>query len=179
MAKITIKQHEFEIRPIRDSYDRRAQLFRNNIIETVSKIGVPEHQVDVELAINARMNAPGVAIWYLDGHRLQYSHKSFTKYAENLYVVSKVIELKVNELLAKVITKDEFFAEFTENNDVEKRRVEARILLGVDPQELDLEVITKKYKILAKQHHPDMDNGSTETFKKINNAFQILKRELQ
>ena len=43
----------------------------------------------------------------------------------------------------------------------------------------NLEDINKKYKVLAKDAHPDMSNGDTERFKAINHAHKILKRELE
>ena len=44
---------------------------------------------------------------------------------------------------------------------------------------MDMGLINKKYKVLAKEHHPDMPMGSTEKFKEINNAHKTLKRELE
>ncbi|MBI1968917.1 J domain-containing protein [Candidatus Woesearchaeota archaeon] len=56
-------------------------------------------------------------------------------------------------------------------------RKEAREILGIAPDVLDMNEIDKKYKELAKKYHPDMPGGDAEMFKKINNAHKILKRE--
>ena len=42
-----------------------------------------------------------------------------------------------------------------------------------------MDLINKKYKELAKEHHPDMPGGNTEKFKAINHAHKTLKRELE
>ena len=59
-----------------------------------------------------------------------------------------------------------------------QERKDARKLLGIDSDSLDLELVDKKYKELAKKVHPDTPTGDTEQFKMINRAHKILKREL-
>ena len=68
--------------------------------------------------------------------------------------------------------------EFREDSDVEEKRTEARGFLGLKENEDNLEVIDKKYKEMAKELHPDTQNGDTEKFKELNNAHKILRREL-
>ena len=177
MARITIKGHEFNEMIIRDSYDRRAQLFNNNIIESLRKIGVVEDDVDVSSQKVARLKGGASVSWYYDGNYMHDSYKNSNKFVENLYVVSKVIELEVKSLLNEEITFEEFSQHFSEDHDIAKKRIEAREILGVDEDCLDVELINKNYKNLARKHHPDM-GGDMETFKKINNAHKTLKREL-
>ncbi|PIN74147.1 molecular chaperone DnaJ [Candidatus Woesearchaeota archaeon CG10_big_fil_rev_8_21_14_0_10_45_16] len=177
MARITIKGHEFNQLVIRDSYDRRAQLFCNTIIETLRKIGISEDDVDVQLQKVARAKGSAAASWYFDGHYMYFGYKLADKFVENLYIVSKVIELEVKALLEERITMEEFTQHFSEDHDIEKRRKEARIILGVPEDCLDLDLINRNYKNLAKKCHPDA-GGDQELFKKINNAHKMLKREL-
>ena len=54
MPIINVKGHEFNVHPIRDSYDRRALQFKNNIIAVFRKIGLTEDDVEIELETNAR-----------------------------------------------------------------------------------------------------------------------------
>ena len=178
MATLTIKGHEFNAIVARDSYDRRALLYKNSIIAMLSKIGIVRDDVIIDLE-PAIKRAPASATWYGDGYRMYYSYKSASRYVDNLYVVYKVIELEVVDLLAGKKTFEEFLLAFAEKNDVEQMRKEAREILGVEPEVLDMNEIDKKYKELAKKYHPDMPGGDTEMFKKINNAHKILKRELR
>ena len=89
-----------------------------------------------------------------------------------------MIELEVAALLNGEKTEDEFFRGFTEEEDVEKRRKDARELLGVSEDCMDMDLINSQYKRLAKECHPDMEGGSTDKFKALNTAHKILKREL-
>lgn len=178
METIRIKGHEFRALLAKDSFGRRALQYKNKIITELRKIGIVSDDVIIDLEPMAIKNIPASATWYCDGYRMYYSYKSAKKYVDNLYVVYKVIELEVADLLYGKKTFDEFLLGFTEKEDVEHRRKEAREILGVAPDEFDLKQIDKNYKDLAKKYHPDMDDGDTEMFKKINNAHKILKREL-
>jgi len=179
MALITIKGHEFEAVVARDAFGRRAAQYKNNIIRTLGMIGLTADDVDIELEPIAIKNVLASATWFAEGYRMYYSYKAAGRFVDNLYVVSKVIELEVADLLAERKTFEEFLSAFTEKEDVEAARKEARELLGVGHDVLDLEHIDKKYKELAKKHHPDMPTGDNETFKRLNMAHKILRRELR
>ncbi len=179
MTTITIKGHEFEAVLAHDSFGRRAVQYKNKIINALSKIGLIADDTIIDLEPIAIKNVQASATWYTEGYRMYYSYQSAKKYVDNLYVVYKVIELEVADLLAGKKTFEEFLSNFTEEEDVEKMRKEARETLGIEPNVLDMDIIDKKYKDLAKKHHPDKDEGNIEIFKKINNAHKILKRELR
>ncbi|HIH11501.1 TPA: J domain-containing protein [Candidatus Woesearchaeota archaeon] len=179
MVTITVKGHELTAFTVKDSFNRRATLFRNNIIESLHKIGLNDDHVDVPMEPFAMKKAPASAVWFLQGRRFYYSYNMFNKFVENLYVVSKIIELEVNALLEGKKTMEQFIADFTEDRDVEEQRKEAREILGVSEDTKDMNVINKQYKILAKEFHPDMPQGNPEKFKAINNAHKTLKRELE
>ena len=62
--------------------------------------------------------------------------------------------------------------------------VDALEILQIDKHEINsltLEYLKKRYHKLALQNHPDK-NGNTiaskETFQKINEAYEVLKREI-
>ena len=179
MAAIKVKGHEFAALSIKDSFDRRALQYKNKITAALRKIGIKEDDVGIELEAVSVKSAPASASWYVWGHLLHYSYKSPKKYVENLYIVFKVIELEVNALLAGQKTQQEFISEFSEGDDFEDKRKEAREILAVAPDALDLNYIDSKYKDLAKKYHPDMPDGNTDKFKEINHAHKILRRELQ
>lgn len=176
---IKVKGYELNAVGIRDSFNRRAQKFKNNIISNLRTIGIPEDEVILELEPTAIKRIPASASWYVDGYHLHYSYMAGTKYVENLYVVSKVIELEVKSILAGEKTIGQFITDFTEEEEVAEDRKAARELLGVDPDSTDVELINKNYKQLAKDAHPDMSGGDTEKFKALNRAHKILKRELE
>jgi len=172
---ITVKGHE--LKPYaKEASLRRAVHFKNEIISTLKKLGVPEEATDIPLEPVVIKKLPASATWYFQHERLYFSYNKL-RFIDNIYVVCKVIELETQALLDGRKTAEEFKADFTEDEDVEKKRKEARKLLGVDENCKDLELITKKYKDLAKKHHPDI-GGNTDYFKSLNNAHKVLKREL-
>lgn len=178
MAKVTIKGNEFEAITIRDSFNRRAIQFQNNIIASLRKIGLTIDDIDIQLEPNGIKRAPAFVSWYFDKYHLYYSYSLMPRYVENLYVVSKVIDLAVTALIEEKMSVEEFVSEFAEEIDVAKKRKQARTVLGLEENTTDLKVIDKAYKDLAKKHHPDTENGNTEKFKEINNAHKVIKREL-
>lgn len=177
MVLVKIKGYEFNAINIRDSYTRRAQKFYNNIINNLKSVGIPEDDIIIDLE-PAIKKLPAKAKWYIDGYLLHYSYNGGTKYAENLFVVSKIIELEIKEIIAGKKTIQDFIYDFSENDEVEEERKEARKVLGVPEDSIDFELMTQNYKKMAKEAHPDMPKGSTERFKSLNRAHKILKREL-
>src|SRR3989344_2952202 len=137
MATINVKGNEFNAVITRDSHSRRALKYKNNIILVLSKIGVIKDDVIIDLEPVAIKNVLASATWYYEGYQMYYSYKSAKNYVDNLYIVYKVIELEVNKLLEGKKTFQEFLSEFTEKDDVEQMRKEAREILGVEPDVLD------------------------------------------
>ena len=178
MPQISIKGHKFNALVSLDSHNRRALKYKNNIISALSKIGVEKDDVVIDLEPVPIKEIIASVTWYYDGYKMYYSYKSAKKYVDNLYVVYKVIEFEVNDLVEGKINFQDFLSEFTEKDDVENMRKEAREILGVGPDVLDFSIIDKKFKELAKKYHPDLAGGDAEMFKKVNNAHKILKKEL-
>ena len=173
-----IKGHEFSVVIAKDSSDRRAVQYRNKILFTLKRIGLNEDYVDVPLERVAIKKIQASATWYLDGHKLHFSYQAAGRFVDNLFVISKVLELEIEELLTEKKTLNDFVSAFHEEGDIEKERKEAREILGLDPDMMDIKEIDKQYKKLAKECHPDTPNADTEKFKAINRAHKILKREL-
>ena len=179
MTNLKIKGHEFNAIIAKDSFHRRAVQYRNKIIDTLRMIVLTEDDAEIPVEPVAVKKSPASATWYFEGYHLHYSYQSSGRFVDNLYVVFKVIEFEVNALLNGGKTINDFISEFSEDNDVKKQREEAREVLGVSHDTTNLDLIDKKYKELAKQHHPDMPNGDINKFKVINRAHKILKRELE
>ncbi|MGB8215910.1 MAG: J domain-containing protein [Candidatus Methanoperedens sp.] len=175
---VTIKGHEIETVIFKNAHNRRAIQLKNNIVMLLRSIGINENDIDVPVENVAIKKAKASATWYYCGHRMYYSHNMQSKFVDNLHVLFKVIEIESNLVLSEKKTFDDFISEFREDSDVDDKRAEARKFFGVDPDLNDLEIITTKYKAMAKELHPDMPTGDTEKFKQLNIAHKILKREL-
>jgi hypothetical protein len=176
---VTIKGFEINVPKLTDSHDRRATQSKNKILQELKQLEIPEEQVVITLPRFAFQKTLAAATWYFQGHRLYYSYNLANNFAENIAVVHKVIALHVQALITKNIPLSKFVSEFQEEDDVEEERKKAREMLGLEINEKDMAIIDKRFKDLAKKHHPDSPEGNTDTFKEINKAHKILKRELQ
>lgn len=175
---IKLKGHEIGPVAVRGASTRRAIQFQNNIIKVLKKIGVNENDIDIPLERLAMKKVKASATWWISDHRMHYSHNMQKNYVENLYVLSRVIEIEANRVLSGDITLSEFISEFKEDSDIYEKRQEAREFFGCDHDETDFTIINEKYKEMAKELHPDKPTGDTEKFKQLNIAHKILKREL-
>lgn len=176
MTQVTIKGHSFTAVVSRDSFDRRATQYANKILTTLRQLGLTEDDVDVPMEY-AMKRTSASATWFFEGYRMHYSYQG-GKFVDNLYIVFKVIDLEVQALLNEHKTFHEFISEFTEDEEVETQRKEARELLGVSADCIDLDLIDKKFKAAAKDLHPDMPNGDIDRFKALNRAHKLLRKEL-
>ena len=176
---INIKGHEIKLIEIKDAFNRKAVQFQNNIISNLRQLGVKDDHVEIPLERLSIKKAKASATWYAHGHRMHYSHNLQKRFIDNLYLVSKVIELEVNSVISGKKTLAEFIAEFEEDENVDAERKEAREFLGLEKDTQDFKEIDKKYKEMAKELHPDMPTGNVEQFKKLNKAHKTLKRELR
>lgn len=173
---MNIKGYEFKPVIIKDSYNRRAVQYKNKIITLLKHFGITDDDIEIELEPMAMKKVQASVSWYMWDDHLFYSFNEF-KFAENLAMIEKVLEHFVNLLVEKKITPEEFLNTFTEEDDIHKKRKEAREILGVDKNSTDYDEINKQYRKLSRKHHPDMPDGNAEEFQKINKAHKILKKE--
>ncbi|MEA3430247.1 MAG: DnaJ domain-containing protein [Nanoarchaeota archaeon] len=174
---VKIKGYEFKEVKVRDSYNRRALKFKNNIINSLKLFGITEDDIEIPLETVAMKKAQATVSWYMWDEHLLFSYNGSGKFVENLAMIAKVIDHYIQLLSENEITKEEMLEAFVEDEDILKQRKEAREVLGVEEDSTDFDEMHKKFKKLSKEHHPDMPNGDTETFQKLNRAHKILKRE--
>lgn len=175
---VKIKGHEIGSVVVKGANNRRAIQFQNNIITALRKIGVTENDIDVPLERLPMKKVNASATWWLGDNRMHYVHNMQKNFVENLYVLSRVIEIEANRVLTEDITIADFILEFKEDKDVHKKRQEAREFFDCHPDETDFTIINEKYKLMARELHPDKPTGDLEKFKQLNVAHKTLKREL-
>ena len=175
---IKIKGNEIHVSSIENSFDRRAVQIKNNIIDTLGALGLERWDVEIKLERVACKKAPASVSFYFDGRNLKYTYSLMPKYVENLAVIDKVLKIEIGKLISNEKTLDEFKQEFYEDDDLNEQLSEARETLGVYAEEKDFELISKKYKTLAKKYHPDMPEGDHVMFQKINGAHKLIQKEL-
>jgi hypothetical protein len=175
---IKIKGNEIALPKITNSFERRAIQIQNSIIFTLKPLGIERDNVNIPMEKVAQKKAPASVAWYFEGRNLKYSYALMPKFVENLYIIDKVLKIEIAKLLSREITADQFIREFSQDEDLTEQLIEARKTLGVSCDENDFELISKKYKELAKQCHPDMPDGDHLTFQKINAAHKLIKKEL-
>ncbi len=180
MNKVLVKGHSIVIKDIKSSFDRKAVLFVNNIVEDLNKINVIRDDINVKIERPANRKAPATLEFWTQKKYLRFSYSLAKRFIENLYVVMELIRLEVEEVNDGKKTIDEFLNSFSEDLDrkeIDKELKKAKLTLGLDENETDVEKIDKGYKILAKSHHPDM-GGDIEEFQKINKAHKLIKKHM-
>jgi hypothetical protein len=175
---IKIKGNEIEPPKITNSFDRRAIQIQNSIMSTLKQLGIERDNVRMPMEKVPQKRAPASVAWWFEGRNLKYSYSLMPRFVENLYIIDKVLKIEVAKLLSKEINFDQFAREFSEDDNLSEQLVDARKTLGADANEMDFELISKKYKDLARKHHPDMPEGDHELFQKINAAHKLIKKEL-
>ncbi|MFA5259222.1 MAG: J domain-containing protein [Candidatus Pacearchaeota archaeon] len=175
---IKIKGNEIAKPKITNSFDRRAIQLQNSIMNTLKQLGINRDYIDVPMEKMVRQSAQASVTWYFADRNLKYSYALMPTFIENLYIIDKVLKFEVEKLITEEITLDQFSHEFSEDDDLSKQLLEARKTLEVKPDEKDFELISKRYKELARKHHPDMPDGDHEMFQKINAAHKLIKKEL-
>ena len=179
MVKLNLKGNEFEIKFNPISSSRSAVQFRNSIISSLKKVGVPSHYVSLKEVHNPLSKVGAEVFWYTGDVNCCYNYDRQGSYVNNLQVIAKLIEIEVNKVVNGEKEIQDFVLEFREDDEEAEKRKEARATLQVAQEEKDLEVITKQYKKMAKELHPDTENGDAEKFKRVNEAHKILKKELE
>ncbi len=179
MVNIQLKGNSFNVTFAGRSSSRHATQFRNQIIATLKQVGVPSHHIKIEEDVFPLLKRGAEVYWYINERNCYYSYNRQDKYVDNLQVIAKLIEQEVAKLILEEKTMDEFVHDFKEEDDLEEKRKEARLLLNVPENEKNLEIIDKHFKSMAKEAHPDMPTGNTERFKQLNEAHKLLKKELE
>ena len=175
---LKVKGYELEEPVFRDSFDRRAVKIQNNIFATLKQLNIDRDDANVSMEKMTRKKVKASASFWFEGRNLKYTYSQMPRFIDNLYVIDKILEIYVDQLFEKEITLDQFQREFSDESNIDEKLTEARKTLGVDEDETDLELISKNYKSLAKNHHPDM-GGDPKIFQKINAAHKMIKKELE
>ena len=175
---IKIKGHDIPKPKITHPVSRRAVAIQNHIFATIGRLGVDKDYIEVPMERIAIKKAPASAEFYFEGRNFKYTYGLLPRFADNLYIVDKILEIAVDKYLNGEITIDQFSREFSEDDDLGDQLVKAREILGVDANETDIAVINKSFKKLARTHHPDMAGGSHEKFQEINAAHKLIQKEL-
>lgn len=180
MVKYSVKGHQIEAKVTKAGYERKAVIFANNIVEELKKVGVARHQIDITTNILGNKNYPATIEFWGGGHYLRFSYAITKRFIDNLYIIMKLVELEVKEVLDGEKDLHGFYHTFTEDGnrkEIAKDIKEAKITLGLSEDETDIETIDKVYKKLARSSHPDL-GGSLEEFQAVNKAHKLIKKHM-
>jgi hypothetical protein len=179
MTLVKIRNQEYNIPLTKDSFSRRATQYTNQIYENLRLLGISKDDVNISEERLVIKRAPAnVSFWLKDFH-CNFTYNKMPKFVDNLLVVLKVIEFHVHQLISEELSFEEFVDIFKEDSDILEQQEKAREFFGLEKDHVDLETVNKKYKLLAKDLHPDMPGGDPLKFKELNKHHKILKRELE
>ncbi len=180
MTTYTVKGHQIEGRITKSGYSRKAIVYENNIVNDLKKLGIVRDDIKVLTDAVGNKNIPAELEFWVKGHYCRFTYSMTKRFIDNLYIISKLVELEVKEVLEEKKDIHEFLNVFIENGDrkeIAKELIEAKKILRLDEKEEDVEVINQAYKKLARKAHPDL-GGDLETFQKINKAHKLIKKEM-
>ncbi|MFT4250571.1 MAG: J domain-containing protein [Candidatus Woesearchaeota archaeon] len=179
MQPLLVRGHTITSLSAKNISSRKVVQITNQIVSLLSQLGVVEDDVEVQSERVAVKRCPAEVSFWLSGQHCHFSYHQCVTFAENLWVVFKVLEAEVLQVLSEELSLDEFVYSFSEKTDVAALRKEAREVLGVSEDCFDFSLIHKNYKALSKKYHPDMPGGDHERFSEINKAHKVLKKELE
>jgi hypothetical protein len=180
MESFLVKGYSIESKVTKSAYDRKAVLFANTIVEELRKLGIPRDDIEIKTNILGNKNVPALLEFWTQGRYLRFSFSLTKRFIDNLYIISQLVKLEVQDVLEEKKTIQEFLEDFSESSSSKKLALElreAKELLGLDEKESNVELINQEYKKLARKHHPDA-GGDVEEFKKINKAHKLIKKEM-
>lgn len=180
MDKVNVKGHEIKVKVTKSAYDRKSILFANNIIAELKKLGIEREDVKIETNIAGNKNEPALIEFWSEGYYCRFSYSMTKRFIDNMYVIMKLIETEVSEVLTGAKEIYQFYQAFSsevDRKEIKKELAEAKKVLGLNEEKNDVGVIDQVYKKLARKNHPDM-GGSLEEFQKINWAHKLIKKEM-
>ncbi len=180
MVKYVLKGHEIECKVTKTGFDRKAVLFANNIISELKKIGIKRDYIEINTNVLGNKNYPATIEFWAEGHYLRFSYSMTKRFIDNLYLISKLIEIEVKDVLEGKKELYDFYNLFVETEDrkgISNELKQAKLTLGLNEDETDTTLITNAYRKIAREHHPDA-GGSIEDFQKVNKAHKLIKKEM-
>ncbi len=179
MPEIKVRGDFYNISPTRDSFNRRAQQYANFVTQALRRIGAKDDYIEVSEERMAMKKAPAEVSWWLGDDHCNFKYDKMSKFVDNMLVLWKVLQRQIDAVESQSMSIEEFSNMFKEDDTVEDQRKEAREFFGLDEDHVDLESVSKQYKLLAKTLHPDMPTGDINKFKELNKHHKTLKRELE
>lgn len=180
MSKVSVKGHEIEVKITKTAYDRKAVLFANNIIDELKKLNITRDDIEIPTNILGNKDIPATIEFWSNGHYMRFSYSMTKRFIDNLYVILQLIKIEVSEVLSGKKQIEEFYHTFSQDEnrkEISNKLREAKITLGLNEEEKDVDLINKSYKQLARSHHPDL-GGDIHEFQKINKAHKLIKKEM-
>jgi hypothetical protein len=179
MPKIMLRGNEVQYKMCPPALSTRtAQQHRNKIVQSLKKLGIETDEDDTPIERMPMKKASAFASWYGNNMFCFISHNSQDRYVDNLGIIANLIDLEVQKVINDEEDVNHFLQKYEEDQDILNIRKKARKTLGITEDCMDMDEVNKAYKKLSRNHHPDMESGDEQKFKKINDAHKILKREL-
>ena len=178
---VLVNGKKIYIKPGVSSFSRSMSSIRDDIYRAFERIGVTKEYIDLPIPRNVlKKDEPAMISWVVNGQDYFFECKTQDRYIDNLGVISKVIEQESYAIRNGLKSFGQVMGQFRlgwGGESVAPVKT-PREVLGIPSNIKDLDYIMFKYKKMAKDSHPDTENGDAERFKEVNDAFEALKKEL-
>lgn len=180
MNNVEVNGKMVYIKPTKSKFHKSAFMMSEEIYNAFSKIGITREFIDLQIARNPlKLGQVAQISWVVNGKDFYFACSTQDRYVDNLGVITKVIEQESyairNGLKSFGQVMNQFRIGFDESEKIIQKS--PREIIGVEKNCQDFEYITFKYKQKSKELHPDMESGNADSFKELNNSYEILKKE--
>jgi hypothetical protein len=175
---IQVNGIDIKIRPTNSRFKNTAFRISDDIYHSFKRIGITQEYIRLEIPRNPLARSMAEIGWTANGQDFYYSSQSQETYRDNLGVIGMVIQKDVYAIVNGLKEFGQVMNQYRLGYDPLGVKIRSpREVLGISKEIKDLEYIEYRYKSLAKEMHPDT-GGDAEKFKELNEAYNILKEEL-
>lgn len=181
MEKIQVNGNTILIRPTKSTFHRTADNMKKEIFRNFSKIGITPEFIQMNLPRNQlKIGEPAQINWTVNGHDYFYECRTQERYIDNLGVISKLVAQESYSIRNGLKKFGQVMNQFSLGFDGKDAEVfNPWEIIGITPGTNDIDYLTYKYKQKAKEVHPDTSDKDKDLFQNLQQAYQILKKEME
>lgn len=151
---------------------------RDYIYKWLGRIGITKDYISIEHGPYPR-DCWAEVKWQVNGDDYSYKCSSQKDNKNCLAAIEQLVHQEVIFIERGIKTFGQVMSQFRIGYEGKDKFIDPWQVLGVDKKIKDIDYITYKYKTKAKELHPDTGSGDAEKFKELQEAYTVIKKELE